>query len=221
MRPKTDAVRFIATLALLTLAVSAWTLAAEAADGTPRGRTSRYGRGGAEIWGEVPRFVLPSGKGYDGEYDLSMGTGFGFGLMLGLSDKLAFEGRLAQTKHKTDDERHWDIDQYFAGFRYTFRHERALQPYVAVGGTRLSLEWNEPEGGFSEFARLWGYGAYGTAGVDYVLSSRWVVGSRVDYLWMRYTRANIGTYEGDLDDPLDGSFIGFSLSLHYRVPLYW
>lgn len=187
----------------------------------PRLRTGKYGRGGAEVWGEFPRFAAPVGKGYSGEYDVSSGVGFGFGLMMGLSDKLAFEGRMTQTSHATPDDRSWDIDQYFIGMRYTFRHEKPLQPFVALGGARLSLEWTEPGGGLSEFARLTGYGAYGTVGLDYVLSSRWAVGARADYIWARYTRVNIGTEENDLEDSLDASVIGLSLSLHYRVPVYW
>jgi hypothetical protein len=202
--------------ALLATAAPLW-----AQDAAPRFRTGVYGRGGAEIWGEVPRFGVPVGKGYSGEYDVSSGAGFGFGLMLGFSDKLAVEGRMAQTKHKTPDDRSWDIDQYFVGMRYTFRHEKPLQPFLAVGGARLSLEWTDRNGGLSDFERLWGYGAYGTVGLDYVMSSRWAVGIRADYVWSRYTRANIGTEESDLEDALDSSMIGLSLCLHYRVPVYW
>jgi hypothetical protein len=221
MRPKTEFVRTTAVLVVVALAMAALPTDARSQDASSRWRSSRYGRGGAEIWGEVPRFVLPVGQGYDGDHDLGAGVGFGFGLMFGFSDKLALEGRMLQTGHKGTDGRLWDIDQYLMGMRYTFFHEEALQPYVALGGARLSLEWNAPESGLSGFERLWGYGAYATAGVDYVVSSRWVVGLRSDYAWMRYTRANIGTDEANIEDPLNGSTIGFSLSLHYRVPVSW
>ncbi len=210
---------------LLSLAVATAWLAvatpARAQSAPARFRTGMYGRGGAEIWGEFPRFGVPVGSGYSGEYDLGSGAGFGFGLMLGFSDKLAVEGRMAQTKHKAPDDRTWDIDQYFVGARYTFRHEKPVQPFVALGGARLSMEWTDRDGGLSDFERLWGYGAYGTVGLDYVISSRWAVGLRADYVWARYTRANIGTEESDLDESLDSSAIAFSLSLHYRVPVYW
>ncbi|MFH1501466.1 MAG: porin family protein [Candidatus Eisenbacteria bacterium] len=220
-RPRTEPARALALMLLAVLAVAALTVDAHAQDGVATWRSGKYGRAGAEVWAELPRLIVPTGKGYDDDYGIGSGLGFGFGVMFGLSDNLALEGRMLQTTHQTSDGRGWDLDQYFAGARYTFRHERAVQPFVALGGARLSMEWNVPEGGFSDFERLWGIGAYGSVGVDYVLSSRWVVGLRSDYVWMRYTRANIGTEESDIADPLDGTSIGLSLSLHYRVPMHW
>jgi hypothetical protein len=221
MRPKTDTARIVAVLLVSLVAVAVLASDACAQRSGPRWRLSRYGRSGAEIWGEAPRVTVPVGKGYEGDYEIGSGVGFGFGLMFGFSDKLGLEGRMLQTAHKSTDGKLWDLDQYFVGLRYTFMYERQIQPYVVLGGARLSAEWNQPEGGISTFERLWGYGAYGTVGVDYVVSSRWILGLRSDYVWMRYTRANVGTAESDLDDPIDGSSIGLSLSLHYRIPIQW
>jgi len=210
---------FAASVIFLVFCVAAHDARAQAP--STRWRSSRYGRAGAEVWGEFPLVTVPVGKGYEDEYDLGGGLGFGFGLMFGISDKLALEGRMAQTEHQSSDGRGWDLDQYYAGFRYTFRYESAVQPYVGLGGARLSLEWTEDDGGVSDFERIWGYGAYATVGVDYVMSRRFVAGLRADYVWMKYSRANIGTEESDVEGSFNGSALGFSLSLHYRIPLAW
>jgi outer membrane protein W len=212
------------SLTAVTVAVASVMLAASLAsaqDASARWKMSRYGRSGAEIWAEFPLTTVPLGDGYEGDYDVGSGLGFGFGLMFAFSDKIALEGRLAQTEHRSGDGRTWDLDQYYAGFRYMFRYEEALQPYVALGGARLSLEWADDNGGLSDFERVWGYGAYGSVGVDYVISRQWVAGFRANYVWMKYSRANIGTEENDLEKSLDGSTLGFSLSFHYRIPLAW
>ncbi len=206
----------------LALFLAATTCPAEAQERAYRWRTSRYGRTGAEVWVEAPRYVFPIGKGYKDEYDITGGSGFGFGVMFSFSDKLALEGRMLQTTHEmAGDDRQWDIDQALVGFRYGFRYERALQPYVGAGGARLSLEWDPVDNQTTEFRRISGYGAYGTLGVDYVLSSRWVVGFRTDYIWMTYTESIVGTESATLDDHIRGSSIGLSLSAHYRVPAWW
>ena len=187
-----------------------------------RWRSSRYGRKGAEIWAEAPRYGFPVGKDYTGEYDLHGGLGFGFGVMFAFSDKFALEARMLQTMHETvADDRSWDIDQALVGFRYGFRYERAFQPFVAAGGARLSLEYDPTKNQTVEFRRFSGYGAYGSLGIDYVISNRWVVGFRTDYVWMRYTEAIVGTQNYTLDDDIKGSIVGLSLSVHYRIPVIW
>ena len=222
MRQTSRATRAAVVSVALALLLAATACPAEAAERAYRWRTSRYGRTGAEVWLEAPRYVFPIGKGYKDEYDIAGGSGFGFGVMFAFSDKLALEGRMLQTTHEmASDDHRWDLDQALVGFRYGFRYERALQPYVGAGGARLSLEWDPAESQTTEFRRISGYGAYGTLGVDYVLSSRWVVGLRADYIWMRYKESIVGTESATLDDPIRGSSIGLSLSAHYRVPAWW
>jgi len=204
----------------LALAVVATADAAQGAGS--RWRTSRYGRRGAEIWAEAPRFVAPTGKGYDDEYDLREGWGFGFGIMFAGSDNLGFEGRMLQTTHEAlSSGRTWHIDQYFVGGRYMFRQERRVQPYLSAGGIYVGLEWQGGSDPATDFERLSGYGAYATAGVDYIISSRWVAGLRTDFLWMKYTRSIVGTDESALDDPRDGGSVGLSFTVGYRVPVWW
>ena len=212
------AVVFVCVATLLAVS----TCPAMARERPYRWRSSRYGRKGAEIWAEVPRYSFPVGKGYKDEYDLHGGPGFGFGVMFAFSDKFALEARMLQTIHDTvvDDVR-WDIDQALVGFRYGFRYERAFQPFVAAGGARLSLEYDPIENQTTEFRRLSGYGAYGSLGIDYVVSNRWVVGFRTDYVWMRYSESLLGTQSDTIDDAIKGDIVALSLSVHYRVPVFW
>jgi len=221
MRSSNDTIRASAAFAAVVLLLACLASAAGAQDPSTRWRMSRYGRTGAEIWAEFPLTTIPLGDGYEDDYDIGSGLGFGFGILFAFSDKIALEGRMGQTEHRSQDGRQWDLDQYYAGFRYMFRYEEPIQPYVAAGGARMSLEWAEDDGGVSDFERIWGFGAYGSVGVDYVLSRQWVVGLRANYTWLKYSRANIGTEESDLEDGIDGSSLGFSLSLHYRIPLAW
>ncbi|MBD3348818.1 MAG: outer membrane beta-barrel protein [Candidatus Eisenbacteria bacterium] len=207
--------------AMAVVAVLVLASIAGAQQASTKWRSSRYGRTGAELWGEFPLVTVPVGDGYEDDYDVRSGLGFGFGIMFGFSDKLGLEGRMVQTEHKSGDGRMWDMDQYYAGFRYMFRYEEQVQPYVALGGARLALEWTAEEGGVTDFERIWGYGAYASVGTDYVMSRTWVAGLRVNYTWMKYSRENIGTEENDIEKSLDGSSLGFSLSLHYRIPLAW
>lgn len=222
MRQANRTARAAAVLLSLAALLVATAAPAVAADSQRRWRSSRYGRKGAEVWVEAPRYVFPIGKGYKDEYDIAGGSGFGFGVMFAFSDNLALEGRLLQTAHSmAGDDSQWDVSQTLVGFRYGFRYERALQPYVAAGGSRVSLERDSVESQATEFRRLSGYGAYGTLGVDYVFSTRWVVGLRADYVRMRYTESIVGTESDTIDDAIDGSSIGLSLSVHYRVPTWW
>jgi hypothetical protein len=204
----------------------------------PRWRTGRYDRQGAEIWLEAPRFVAATGKGYrngaklyDGataeddkieDLDLEPGWGFGFGLMFALSGNVAVEGRVVQTNHDVSASGlSWDLDQFFAGGRYVFRHDRRVQIFLGAGGARHALEFDTGESLVTDFQRLSGFGWYVSTGVDYVASSRWVVSLRADYVSMEYGSVHIGTSEEDIADPFDGSAFGVSLSVNYRVPVFW
>jgi opacity protein-like surface antigen len=197
-----------------------------------RWRSSRYGRRGAEIWLEAPRVGVATGSGYKNgtevvddltnDLDMSAGLGFGFGIMFGFSDNVAVEGRVVQTTHDVPDaDRRWDLDQIHVGARYQFLHDRPIQLFVGLGGARSTLEFDTGDSFVVEFERLSGYGWYVAGGVDYVLSSRWVVSLRSDYTVMEYGRVNLGTTENDIEDPIDGSSFGASLSISYRVPIWW
>ncbi len=193
--------------------------------GPVKRRSGSYGRQGAEIGVEGPRFVFPIGKGYedgahDEEIDINDGVGFGFGLMFLFSDKIAIEGHLLQTGHKTADGREWDLDQATVGFRYIFLHENRLQPFVGAGGARLSLEAASDTDLVNDFFRITGLGFVAYTGVDYVVSSRWVLSARADYFFVSYGDGLFGTAEMELDDPVKGDGLGLTLGLAYRVPVF-
>jgi outer membrane protein W len=190
----------------------------------PGRRFGLYSRKGAEIWVEAPRYAVPIEQGYTGEYRIDNAWGFGFGVMFSLSDRVLAEGRVLQTVHSvaaTDTVigKEWDLDEAMVGVRYLLATDDSFQPYVGLGGARLALEWNPTDGNPNHFARLTGYGGYATAGVDYVVSPRWVIGVRADYILMNYANSLIGTEEGTLD--LRGDVLAFSASLNYRVPVWW
>ena len=89
------------------------------------------------------------------------------------------------------------------------------------GGARHTLEFDSTESLLTDFERLSGFGWYLATGVDYVASSRWVVSLRTDYTVMKYNHILVGTTEEDIEDPFDGSSFGVSLSINYRVPIWW
>jgi opacity protein-like surface antigen len=212
----------VVAIALVLSCVAFADAAGAAAAGTPRpGRRSwLMSRKGAEIWGEVPRLALPVEHGYSGRYAIDDGWGFGFGVMFGVSDRLLVEARMLQTGHlaQTTGEE-WDLDQTLVGARYLLKTDDNFQPYIGLGGARLALEWNPDDGNPNDFARLTGYGGYASAGIDYIVSSRWVVGVRTDFVLMNYTTSLIGATEGDVN--LRGDVLAFSASLSYRVPVWW
>lgn len=212
---------------MLALAVAAVLLACAAAEAAPRStgrgwRAARYGRRGAEIWVEFPRFGFATASGYAGEYDIGPGLGFGFGGMFGINDNLAVEGMMLQTNHTAgDEERQWDLDVYLLGLRYTFLVRRPLQPFLAVGGARLSLERDTDfDIGDTEFERLTGFGGYASAGLDYIVSSSWSLFCRADYTLGGYGHAIVGAEEGDLDDTVKGDNAALSLGVSYRIPVW-
>ncbi len=219
------------TVALAFVLIVSGTSSAQSR-GRSRWRTSRYGREGAEIWLEAPRVGVATGSGYRNgtelpgdqtdDLDLSPGLGFGFGIMFAFSDKVALEGRIVQTSHDVSgSDRSWDLDQIFAGGRYIFLHDKRIQIFVGAGGARHTLEFDSTESLLTDFERLSGFGWYLATGVDYVASSRWVVSLRTDYTVMKYNHILVGTTEEDIEDPFDGSSLGVSLSINYRVPVWW
>ena len=206
---------------VLALSLVAFADAASAAGAARPGRRSwLMSRKGAEIWGEVPRLAVPVEHGYSGNYAINDGWGFGFGVLFSVSDRLLAEARMLQTGHlveATGEE--WDLDQAMVGVRYLLKTDDNFQPYIGLGGARLALEWNPADGNPNHFTRLTGFGGYATAGIDYVVSSRWVLGVRSDFVLMNYTRSLVGTEEEDVD--LRGDVLAFSASLSYRVPVWW
>ena len=224
MRQRSSHKLFAVTLALAALLIAAAAMEASAARPAGRNwRSSRYGRKGAEIWAEFPRVTLPVGAGYREEYDVTEGMGFGFGLMWGISDNFALEGRVLQTNHTTgsgDEEREWDIDHIKIGPRFTFLTERRFQPFVGVGWSKLTLERDIGEDASEDFERLTGYGAYVTAGVDYIHNSQWSAFLRVDYTHGGYGHLTVGLDEEGLDDPLSGNCVSAAVGVSYRIPAW-
>jgi hypothetical protein len=232
-RSRRTGTRAAAALAFaLALVIFASGVSSAQSTGRSRWRSSRYGRRGAEIWLEAPRVGAATGSGYRNgmdlpgdvtdDLDLSAGLGFGFGLMLGFSDKVGFEARVLQTTHDVSgSDRRWDLNQIHVGGRYTFLHDQRVQFFLGAGGAHSTLEFDRSESLLTEFERLSGFGWYVTAGVDYVASSRWVVGLRADYTVMKYDHVLVGTSENEIEDPFDGSSFGASLSINYRVPVWW
>jgi len=196
--------------------------AAEAARGSRGGAPSS--RKGGEIWIEVPRYALPAGDAYVGQYALEYqppeGLGFGFGIMFGIADKVGVEGRLVQSNHSvltTGD--HWDLDQAFIFLRYMFIGEGRAQPFVGAGYVHHSMEWDPGDDEFGDFTRLAGHGWGVSAGVDYFYSSRITVTLRADYAHAGYSRRFVGVAEETFPEPIDGSTFGASIAIGYRVPL--
>lgn len=204
-----------AFLAVLLLAVAA------PARGDEPSPFSGYGRKDAEIWVETPRYTLPFGEAYVNKRRIENGWGFGFGFMIGLTDAIAVEGRVAQSWHKVlSTDEWWDLDHAFVGVRYTFSPESDAQPFIGIGGVRLSLERRVEIETSSDFRRATGYGAYVTAGVDRILSPRFVLTIRGDYYVMSYTREFVGVNEDDFNGEPRGDGAGVSLCLGYRVPTW-
>ena len=206
-----------ALLALVAIAACAGPSLARPGD-SPFGG---YGRRGAELWVEAPRYTVPIGEAYMGEYRIENGWGFGFGLMFGLTDVIALEGRVLQSDHEvTSTEEQWDLDHAFVGVRYTFSPEEDWQPFVTVGGVRLALEKETELETSSDFRRMTGYGAFVAVGMDYALSPRFVLSVRGDYFVMWYSREYVGTEEFELDSAPRGDGTGVTLCLGYRVPTW-
>jgi outer membrane protein W len=216
------------TLSVVALVVAAVFLAATAVEvsaaSSGRGwKSTRYGRKGAEMWVEFPRVVYATGAGYRGEYDVTEGLGFGFGMMWGISDNIAFEGRMLQSNHTVgsgEETKEWDIDLFQVGARYTFFEENRLQPFVGTGWAKMTMERDAEPASPDPFERLTGYGAYLTIGVDYIHSGSWSGFFRADYTHGGYGHWTIGLEEGGLDEPLSGNCVSMTLGIAYRIPVW-
>ena len=218
--------RHALTAVALVLAVVILTATAVEASAERPGRdwkTTRYDRKGAEITVEIPRLVLATGAGYREEYDVPEGWGFGFGLMWGISDNIAFEGRMLQSNHTADSaegEKPWDIDQIKIGVRYGFLPETRVQPFVGAGWAKISMERDTGYESVDPFERLTGYGAYVALGVDYIYNSTWYGFFRADYTHAGYGQRVIGLEEEKLDKPLSGNCVSMTLGFAYRIPSF-
>lgn len=214
------------TLSVVALVLAAVFLAATAVEvsaaGSGRGwKSTRYGRKGAEMWVEFPRVLYATGAGYREEYDVTEGLGFGVGMMWGMSDNIAFEGRMLQSNHAVgsgEEEKEWDIDLFQLGARYTFLAENRLQPFVGTGWAKMTMERDSGPTSSDPFERLTGYGAYVTVGVDYIHSGSWSGFFRADYTHGGYGHRTIGLEEEALDEPLSGNCVSMTLGLAYRIP---
>lgn len=196
----------------------------------PPSRAVTRSRRGVELWIEGPRVTFALGDGYvrevtipeaeyTGNHSLPYGWGFGFGGLYGFADNLAVEARILQTNHTvTLTDYDWDLEQIYIGLRYTFVGEGRMQPFASAGVARNTLEWDPRDDQSGDFVRLWGYGWGVSAGVDYLLSNRWVATVRADYISADYREALISTDEYDIGSSLGGAASGVTLAIAYRVP---
>jgi outer membrane protein W len=207
---------------VLAAVILAATAVEVSAAGSRRGwKSTRYGRKGAEMWVEFPRVVYATGAGYSEKHDVTEGLGFGFGMMWGISDNIAFEGRMLQSNHTVnpgEEETEWDIDLFVLGARYTFFEENRLQPFVGTGWVKMTMERDAESVTSEVFERLTGYGAYVTIGVDYIHSGSWSGFFRADYTHGGYGHWTVGLEEDALDEPLSGNCVSVTLGLAYRIP---
>ncbi len=214
------------TQAAVALVAAAVILAATAVEASAashgRGwKSTRYGRKGAELWVEFPRLLFATGAGYRENYDVTEGLGFGLGMMWGISDNIAFEGRMLQTNHTAGaEDKEWDIDLLKVGARYTFLDEYRFQPFVGTGWAKMSIERDTGFESEDPFERMTGYGAYVTIGVDYIHSSSWSGFFRADYTHGGYGHRTIGLEDETLDEPLSGNSVAVTLGVAYRVPAW-
>jgi outer membrane protein W len=217
MRRQTSSARIILTILLTVILTAA--LAVEAGAQRSGRRSNRYGRTGAEISMEFPRFGFATGRAFSEERDVGPGLGFGFGVMWGFSDNLAAEGRMLQTNHNSETaDIPWDIDEVLIGGRFTFRTEDVFQPFVGLGFSRVALERDEGSSSAVGFERASWYGGYVAAGLDFVWSSQWSGFVRADYSVVGFGHETIGTEEADLGGKERGDTGAVSLGITYRIP---
>jgi len=208
-------------LAALALLISATSADARNV-GTGRGwRSTRYGRTGAEIYAEFPRYAGASGGAYLEDRNVEPGLGFGFGLMWGISDNIAFEGRLLQTDHKTGVEvDQWDINLLHIGPRFTFFTENRFQPFVGGGWSKMTLERDTSYSEGETFERYTGYAWYAAMGLDYIHSSAWSFFVRGDYTKGGYGYKTLGLEGDSIDPPMGGETLAVSFGVSYRIPAW-
>jgi len=165
--------------------------------------------------------LFATGAGYREDYDVTEGLGFGLGMMWGISDNIAFEGRMLQTNHTAGaEDKEWDIDLLKVGARYTFLDEYRFQPFVGTGWAKMSIERDTGFESEDPFERMTGYGAYVTIGVDYIHSGSWSGFFRADYTHGGYGHRTIGLEDETLDEPLSGNSVAVTLGVAYRVPAW-
>ena len=219
MRLRNSHTLSIVALVLAAVILTATAVEVSAASPGRGGKSTRYGRKGAEMWVEFPRVVFATGSGYSGDYDVTEGLGFGLGMMWGISDNIAFEGRMLQSNHTVgSEEKEWDIDLFLLGARYTFLVENRFQPFAGTGWTKMTMARDAGFTSSDPFERLTGYGAYVTIGVDYIHSSSWSGFFRADYTHGGYGHWTLGLDEAKLDDPLSGNCVSMTLGVAYRIP---
>jgi outer membrane protein W len=221
MRLRSSHTLSVVALVLAAVILTATAVEASAASSGRGWKSTRYGRKGGEMWVEFPRVVLATGAGYSGDYDVSEGLGFGLGMMWGISDNIAFEGRMLQSNHTVgSEEKEWDIDLFLLGARYTFLEENRFQPFAGMGWAKMTLERDAGFTSSDPFERLTGYGAYVTIGVDYIHNSSWSGFFRADYTHGGYGHWTLGLDEATLDDPLSGNCVSMTLGMAYRIPAW-
>jgi hypothetical protein len=219
MRLQSSGLRTAVTLVLAILVAAVLVVDAGAQRPERRWRANPYGRTGAEISVEFPRFGVATGRAYSEERDIGPGMGIGFGIMWGISDNLALDGRMVQTNHTSETgDIQWDVDQVLVGGRYTFNTESALQPFVGLGFARVALERDQPSPTGVEFERISWYGGYLTGGVDFIWSRQWSGFVRADYSVAGFGHETIGNDEADLGKKQHGDFGAVTLGITYRIP---
>ena len=113
------ALAVVLALTLILLATVPGTVHARLRGFVPSSR-----RGAAEVWVDVPRFAMPFGDDYVGDYAITDGWGFGLGVSFGLADNLMIEGvvrrfpegRLVRAKN-TDTDWATDLETFEACVR--------------------------------------------------------------------------------------------------------
>lgn len=195
---------------------------AEAGLATPPGSTRRppnpLSRRGVEIWGEFPRAAVPLGSGYAGDFDVSPGWGFGVGIGFGFFENLIMEGKAAGTYHACSSGHTWDLDAGLLTVKRVFLHDRRAQPFLAVGLARLALELDQGDLATPGFRRITGSGWVVSAGMDYFVAGRWMIGIRADYFGVNYSRNIEGAEESSLH--LDGDCFAMGISVGWRIPAW-
>ncbi|MBN2565392.1 MAG: outer membrane beta-barrel protein [Candidatus Eisenbacteria bacterium] len=223
MKPQSSGFR--SGTALILAVLLATVLAGDAGAQRPerRWRSNPYGRMGAEVSVEFPRFGFATGRAYSEDRDVGPGMGIGFGLTWGLTDNIAIDGRMVQTNHTGENQdSQWDIDQVLIGARYNFNTEKRVQPFVGLGFSRVVLERDNGLVSGEGFERVSWYGWCVTAGVDFVWNRRWLGFVRADYSVVGSGTEKVGTDEGitdsDLGNEQRGNVAAITIGVAYRIP---